>query len=102
MFKFEVITVVAIKIAVFLDVTPYSLMDVYQRFKDPCYFQLQERRIKQSSLPVGNKCTRVKVLTEVSVKIDVFRYVAPCSLVDVYGGFRGICCFHFQDMIGLQ
>jgi hypothetical protein len=38
-----------------------------------------------------------EVLTAVSMKMDVFWVVAPCSLVDVYQRFRGPCCLHHQD-----
>jgi hypothetical protein len=35
-----------------------------------------------------------EVLAAVSTKIAVVWVVAPCSLVDVYRRFRGICCLH--------
>jgi hypothetical protein len=34
---FEVLTAVSMKIAVFWVVAPCSLVEVYQRFRDPCY-----------------------------------------------------------------
>jgi hypothetical protein len=37
-----------------------------------------------------------EVLTAASVKMAVFRVVAPCSLLDVYRRFRGACCLHHQ------
>jgi hypothetical protein len=37
---------------------------------------------------------RFEVLTAGSMKMAVFRVVAPSSLVEVYRRFRGICCLH--------
>jgi hypothetical protein len=37
-----------------------------------------------------------EVLTALSTKIAVFWVVAPCSLVEVYGRFRGPCCLHHK------
>jgi hypothetical protein len=31
------------------------------------------------------------------MKTAVFWIVAPYSLVEVHGGFRGACCLHHQD-----
>jgi hypothetical protein len=39
---------------------------------------------------------RFQVLTAVSMKMNVFWVVAPCSLVEVYRRFRGACCLHHQ------
>jgi len=38
----------------------------------------------------------------VNVKINAVRDVAPCSLVENYQGFRGICCLEFQGGLNLQ
>jgi hypothetical protein len=32
----------------------------------------------------------------VIIKVTVFWTVTPCSLVDMYGCFRGTCCLHLQ------
>jgi hypothetical protein len=37
-----------------------------------------------------------EVLTAVSTKMAVFWVVSPCSLVEVYQRFRGLCCLHHQ------
>jgi hypothetical protein len=37
---------------------------------------------------------RSEVLTAASMKMTVFWVVAPCSLVEVYRLFRGVCCLH--------
>jgi hypothetical protein len=37
-----------------------------------------------------------EVLTVVSTKMAVFWVAAPCSLVEVYQHFRGLCCLHNQ------
>jgi hypothetical protein len=39
---------------------------------------------------------RFQVLTAASMKMAVFRVVAPCSMVEVYRRFRGACCLHHQ------
>jgi hypothetical protein len=39
---------------------------------------------------------RFQVLTAASMKMAVFWFVAPCSLVEVYRRFRGACCLHNQ------
>jgi hypothetical protein len=39
---------------------------------------------------------RSQVLTATSMKTDVFRGVAPCSLVDIDQHFRGAYCIHRQ------
>jgi hypothetical protein len=39
---------------------------------------------------------RFQVLMAASMKMAVFRVVAPCSLVEVYLGFRGTCYIHHQ------
>jgi hypothetical protein len=39
---------------------------------------------------------RFKVLTAASMNLTVFWVIAPCSLVEVYMRFRGICCLHYQ------
>jgi hypothetical protein len=39
---------------------------------------------------------RFQVLTAASMKMAVYRVVAPCSLVEVYRRFRGACCLHHQ------
>jgi hypothetical protein len=38
---FEVLTAVSTKMAVFWVVAPYSLVEVYQRFRGPCCFRHQ-------------------------------------------------------------
>jgi hypothetical protein len=53
------------------------------------------------SLPVsvllGTSLVGFEVLTAVSTKMAVFWVVAPCSLVEVYQRFRGLCCLQHQD-----
>jgi hypothetical protein len=39
---------------------------------------------------------RFQVLTAPSMKMTAFRDVAPCSLVEVDGCFRGAYCLHLQ------
>jgi hypothetical protein len=39
---------------------------------------------------------RFQVLTAASMQMAVFRFVALCSLVEVYRRFRDACCFHQQ------
>jgi hypothetical protein len=39
-------------------------------------------------------CVRFQVLTAASMTMPVFWVVAPCSLVEVYRRFRGVCCLH--------
>jgi hypothetical protein len=43
------------------------------------------------------KSVRFEVLTLASMKMAVFRVVAPYSLVEVYRRFRGAYCLHYQD-----
>jgi hypothetical protein len=37
-----------------------------------------------------------QVLTAAGMKMAALWVVVPCSLVEVYGRFRGDCCFHHQ------
>jgi hypothetical protein len=39
---------------------------------------------------------RSQVLTAMSMKMAVCWDAAQCSLVEVYLGFRGVCCLHHQ------
>jgi hypothetical protein len=41
-------------------------------------------------------CLGFEVLMVVSAKMTVFWVVVPCSLVEVYQRFRGLCCLHPQ------
>jgi hypothetical protein len=38
----------------------------------------------------------------VNVKINAMRDVTPCSLVENYQRFRGICCLELQGSLNLQ
>jgi hypothetical protein len=42
---FEVLTAVSMKIAVFWDIAPCSLIEVYQRFRGPCCLYHQGERL---------------------------------------------------------
>jgi hypothetical protein len=42
--RFEVLIAMNMEITAFWDVTPYSLVDVYQYFRETCYPYLQGRR----------------------------------------------------------
>jgi hypothetical protein len=42
---------------------------------------------------------RFHVLMAASMKMTVFRVVAPCSLVEVYQRLRGACCLHPSSTI---
>jgi hypothetical protein len=37
-----------------------------------------------------------EVLTVMNMKMTVVRVVAPCSLIEFYRHFRGVCCLHRQ------
>jgi hypothetical protein len=39
---------------------------------------------------------------EIYLKMTVFWYVVPCSLVEVYQHFRGACCLHNQGDVALM
>jgi hypothetical protein len=46
------------------------------------------------------KCVRLGVLTEVTVKMTLFWDLTPCSLVDIYQHFGGVCWLsHFHQHI---
>jgi hypothetical protein len=45
---------------------------------------------------------RFQVLTAVSIKMTVFWYVVPCSLVEVYRRLRCAYCLHRQGKIALM
>jgi hypothetical protein len=63
-----------------------SLTDVCPRFSVFC----------DGCLTKDLEIVGFEVLTVVSMKMAVFWVVAPCSLVEVYQRFRGICCLHHQ------
>jgi hypothetical protein len=50
------------------------------------------------ALDIFHKCLikKCQVLTAASMK-TVFRYVTPCSLVEIVRRFRGACCFYRGD-----
>jgi hypothetical protein len=98
--RFEVLTAVSTKMAVFWVVAPCSLVEVYQHFRGPCclhhqgsmdlwnigkilphYMALQPRR--QPSL-------------KVVMLIVVFWVVTLCSVVRGYQRFRGMYHLHLQ------
>jgi hypothetical protein len=37
------------------------------------------------------------IISVKKLKMAVFWFVAPCSLVEVYRRFGGACCFHHED-----
>jgi hypothetical protein len=43
--KPEVLSLVTMKIIRLLNVTPWSVVDIYQLFRDTCYLNLQDRRL---------------------------------------------------------
>jgi hypothetical protein len=45
----------------------------------------------------GFNFVRFQVLTAASMKFRVFWDVAPCSLIEVCGRFRGAYCLNDQD-----
>jgi hypothetical protein len=46
---------------------------------------------------ISSQSMRFQLLMVMSMKMDVFWVVAPCSLVEAYRRFRGACCLHRQD-----
>jgi hypothetical protein len=43
------------------------------------------------------KYVRFEVFTAESMKTAIFWVVEPCSLVEVYRRYRGVCCLHQGD-----
>jgi hypothetical protein len=43
-----------------------------------------------------------KLKTKWKERMAVFWVAVPCSLVEVYQRFRGLCCLHHQGMIALK
>jgi hypothetical protein len=74
---------------VYLDVTPYSQVEVHRSFGISYCLHIQG---KQSSFPVKSNCVGFEVLAAVTVKSIVFPDMTPCSQVEVDRSFGGTYC----------
>lgn len=83
-----VLMAISIKIMVFWEVTPCSLVDGYQYFAGISCVHLQGRTVIYGLL--------IYPVPIVSLLAPIFILVAPCSLVECYQRFEGICCLHLQ------
>jgi hypothetical protein len=75
-------------IADFWDVEPCNLIEVYECFGGVCCRHHQGETAVNLHRIVG-----FQVLAAANMKMAVVVWVvAPCSLVEVYRRFRGVCC----------
>jgi hypothetical protein len=60
------------------------------------FFKLLSQHFLIVSVENCKHFVRFEVLTAASMKMTVFWFAAPRSLVEIYRLFRGACCLHHQ------
>jgi hypothetical protein len=86
-----------LKTTVFWDVAPWSLVEVYRRFRGACC--LYHHHHPHDYYPSSSylRCSQKEIMWQCTwddLKTTVFWDVAPWSLVEVYRRFRGACCLY--------